>query len=459
MDIDPVSIASCVRNLSPSSSLSLIQKTKTAKKRKAEEELAPQLSDHEKRPQQVAMSDIPLVRNADAWAKVLKHEGLKFLVPVRLSWLYKGNKRELSINALVDTSAEAMIFDINFVEQMMMPWVKRETRLRLESADGSIVKRSDTVQVKNVMMFVLDARSGKNKTHDLVTEVACLEPGCLLILGFDWIMAECDKLSVTTPYGLELKRALEIEEVTDFSEFGEILKQSSYVSLIHVGKWESRHLLTSKTHRILSIIVGKDLKTLAERLPVQYRDFVQIFGKAAQASLPAHGPQDMVIDLEPGKQPPSAKLYPLSPDELELLKEYLDEMLRTGKILPSKSSARGPIFFAKQANGKLRIVVDYRDLNTITVKDKYPLPLMTTLMEQVGTSQVFSKLDLKLGFNLLWIAEGDECKTAFKTRYGLYEYTVMPFGLTNAPSVFQRYLDNILSEKIDCGVVVYIDDI
>jgi len=405
------------------------------------------------------VSDIPLVRNADTRAKVLKREGLKFLVPVKLSWLYEENKREPSSNALVDTSAEATIFDTDFVEQMMMPWVKRETRLRLESAEGSILKRLGTVQVKNVEICMPDTRSGKNKTLDLVTEVACLEPGCPLILGFDWITTQCDKLTVTTPYGLELKRALEIEEVMDFSEFDEILEQSSYVSLIHVGKWESRRLSTGKACKIMQIIVGEDLKTLAERLPVQYTDFVEIFGKATQASLPAHVPQDIVIDLKPGKQPPSGKLYPLSPDELELLNEYLDEILRTGKIWPSKSSAGAPIFFAKQANGKLRIVVDYRGLNAITIKDKYPLPLMTTLMEQVGTSQVFSKLDLKLGFNLLRIAEADEWKTAFKTRYGLYEYTVMPFGLTNTPSVFQRHLNNILSEKIDHSMVVYIDNI
>ena len=158
-------------------------------------------------------------------------------------------------------------------------------------------------------------------------------------------------------------------------------------------------------------------------------------------------------------QPPSGKLYPLSPDELELLKEYLDEMLKNGNIRPSKSSAGAPIFFAKQANGKWQIVVDYRRLNAITIKDKYPLPLMTTLMEQVGKSQIFSKLDLKLDLNLLRIAEGDEWKTAFKTRYGLYEHTVIPFGLINAPSVFQRHLNNILTEKIDREVVVYIDDI
>jgi len=107
----------------------------------------------------------------------------------------------------------------------------------------------------------------------------------------------------------------------------------------------------------------------------------------------------------------------------------------------------------------LRIVVDYRGLNAITIKDKYPLPLMTTLIEQVSISQIFSKLDLKLGFKIMCIAEGYKWKTAFKTRYVLYEYTVMPFGLIKAPSVFQRHLNNILGEKIERGVVVYIDNI
>jgi len=107
-------------------------------------------------------------------------------------------------------------------------------------------------------------------------------------------------------------------------------------------------------------------------------------------------------------------------------------MLKNGKIRHRKCSARSPTFFSKQANGNLRTVVEYRGLNAITIKDKYSLLLMTTLMEQVGTSQIFSKLDLKLVFNLLRIAEGDEWKTAFKTRYGLNKYTVMAFGLTNA---------------------------
>jgi len=251
---------------------------------------------------------------------------------------------------------------------------------------------------------------------------------------------------------------LEFEEVTDFSDFDEILEHVKYIGLIHVGEMESPQVPTGQALDVMQTTTTENLHGLAERLPTQYRDFVRIFGKEAQAALLVHGEQDMTIDLEPGKQPPLGKLYPMSQDELELLKEYLDELLKNGKIRSSKSSTGAPIFVAKQANGKLRIVVDYHGLNAITIKDKYPLPLMITLMEQVGNSQIFSMLDLKLGFNLLSVAEGDEWKTAFKTPYSLYEYTVIPFGLNNASSVFQRHLNNILKEKIDRGVVVYIDD-
>jgi len=296
------------------------------------------------------------------------------------------------------------ILDTDFVEQMMILWVKRENRLRVKSADGSLLKRSGTVQVKQVQLEVPNARSGKQKILDLVTEVGCFEPGCALILGFDWITAHYNKLTVTSPYVLELMRALEIEEVTDFSEFDEILEHAKYVSLIYVGEMESPRVPISQAFDVIQITAAENLLGLAERWPTKYRDFVQVFGKEAQAVLPAHGEQDMTIDLEPGKQPPSGKLYPLSPDELKLLKEYLNEMLKNGKIHPSKSSAGAPIFFAKQANGKLRLVVDYRGINAITIKDKYFLPLMTTRMEQVGTSQIFSMLDLKLAFNLLRIA-------------------------------------------------------
>jgi len=155
---------------------------------------------------------------------------------------------------------------------------------------------------------VPDARSGKQKILDLVTEVACLEPGSPLILGFYWITAHCDNLRVTSPYGLELKRALEIEEVTDFSEFDEILERAKYFGLIHVGEMESPRVPTGQGFDVMQITAAENLQGLEERLLTQYRDFVRILGKEAQAALPAHGEQDRTIDLEPGKQPPSGKL-------------------------------------------------------------------------------------------------------------------------------------------------------
>ena len=141
--------------------------------------------------------------------------------------------------------------------------------------------------------------------------------------------------------------------------------------------------------------------------------------------MPEHSLWDIKIDFKPGKQSPNSHLYPLSHNELEALHEYIDEMLKTGKIRPSKGSAGAPVFFVPKTHGRgLRVVVDYRGLNAITIKDRYPLPLMSELMDRVGRAKWFTKLDLKNGYNLVRVASGHEWKTAFKTRYGAFEFTV-----------------------------------
>ena len=123
-------------------------------------------------------------------------------------------------------------------------------------------------------MEVPDARSGKQNILELVTEAACLEPGLLLILGFAWITAHCDKFKVTSPYGLEPKHALEIAEVKDFSEFDEILEHAKYVQLIHVGEKESHQAPTGQAFDVMQMIAAGNLQGLAQRLPTQYRDFI-----------------------------------------------------------------------------------------------------------------------------------------------------------------------------------------
>ena len=163
--------------------------------------------------------------------------------------------------------------------------------------------------------------------------------------------------------------------------------------------------------------------------------------------------------IQASVQLPAAKLYPMSQDELQLLRKYINEMLANCKIQPGSGALSCPGFLVKEKTGKMRLVVYYRGLNTITIKNSYLIPFMTTLMEPIQDITWFTKLDLKNGFNLILVKEGDKWKPAFKTRYGMYEYKVIAFGLANAPSVFQKYVNNVLKEHLYKGVVVYIDDI
>ena len=141
------------------------------------------------------------------------------------------------------------------------------------------------------------------------------------------------------------------------------------------------------------------------------------------------------------------------------MKEYIDENLKKGYIQPSQSPAGYPIFFVPKPNGKLRPCIDYRQLNEITIKNRYPLPLISELQDRLQGAQYFTALELKGAYNLIRIKEGEEWKTAFRTRYGHFEYKVMPFGLTNAPAAFQTMINHVLRKYLDISVVAYLDDI
>ena len=157
--------------------------------------------------------------------------------------------------------------------------------------------------------------------------------------------------------------------------------------------------------------------------------------------------------------PPIGKLYNMSEKELKSLKEYIDEMLGKGFIRSSSSPAGAPVLFAKKKDGTLQLCVDYRALNKITKKNRYPLPLIGTLVDQLRKAKIFTKIDLRAGYNNVRVAQGHEWKTAFRTRYGSFEYLVMPFGLTNAPSAFQFFMNEIFHDMVDVCVVIYLDDI
>ena len=214
-------------------------------------------------------------------------------------------------------------------------------------------------------------------------------------------------------------------------------------------------------HHVFGMAVchDKDGEDISLRLIDHYKDYADIFSKEKIHALPEHSKYDHKISLEPGTMPPFGPIYPLSESEIRVIRKYLDEMLTSGKIVRSTSLAAAPILFVPKPDGMLRLCIDYRGLNKITIKNRYPLLLMNELRDRPGKARYFTKLDLRNGFYLLRIATGDEWKTSFRCRYGLYEYTVMPFGLCNAPSTFQSMINDVFHDLLDEGVVVYVDNI
>ena len=194
-------------------------------------------------------------------------------------------------------------------------------------------------------------------------------------------------------------------------------------------------------------------------LPVEHHKWASIFSREQTNKLPSHCAYDHRIKLVEGAEAPWGPLYGMSEQELRVLREWLDKKVAAGKITKSNSSAVAPILLVKKHDICVHLCMDYRALNKVTVKNRYPLPLMTELRERLNTAKVFTKLDNKNGYHLVRMAEEDEEKTAFRTRFGLYHWRVMLFGLCNSPATFQSMMDNIFHDLLYNDVIVYLDDI
>ena len=194
-------------------------------------------------------------------------------------------------------------------------------------------------------------------------------------------------------------------------------------------------------------------------VPQEYHDFADVFSKAKATTLAPHHEYDLRIDLEEGTSPLLGTVYSLSQTELGALHTFIDEHLSYGFIKQSTSAHGAPVLFTHKKDGSLRLCVNYQGLNKLTKKDRYPLPLISNLLDSPSKAKIYSKIDLCHAYHLVRIAEGDEWKTAFRTRYGSFEWNVMPFSLTNAPAAFQRFVNSILVDLLNVSVVVYLDDI
>jgi hypothetical protein len=212
----------------------------------------------------------------------------------------------------------------------------------------------------------------------------------------------------------------------------------------------------STPRRAVERVCAATVKEVKDILVV--REFPDVFPEDL-LGLPPERDVEFVIELQPGIAPISRRSYRMAPKELAELKTQLQDLLNKGFIRPSSSPWGCPTIFVKKKDQTLRLCVDYRPLNEVTIKNKYPLPRIDLLFDQLSGANVFSKIDLRSGYHQIRIRPEDVPKTAFTTRYGLYEYLVMSFGLTNAPAHFMYLMNSVFMPELDKFVVVFIDDI
>ncbi|KAA0031864.1 ty3-gypsy retrotransposon protein [Cucumis melo var. makuwa] len=225
-----------------------------------------------------------------------------------------------------------------------------------------------------------------------------------------------------------------------------------------ISAMRASKLLSQGTWSILASMMDTGEVDVSLSLEPVVSDYPDVLSEELPG-LPPHREIEFAIELEPGTIPISRAPYRMAPAELKELKVQLQKLLDKGFIRPSVSPFGAVVLFVKKKDGSMRLCIDYRELNKVTVKNRYPLPKIDDLFDQLQGATVFSKIDLRSGYHQLRIKDGDVPKTAFRSRYGHYEFIVMSFGLTNAPAVFIDLMNKVFREFLDTFVIVFIDDI
>lgn len=371
------------------------------------------------------------------------------------------NGRTVSLCAMIDSGATGNFINGSVIRKYGLPTEKLAQPKALAVVDGRPIEAGRVTHCTPEMRLSTD-----NHNEDISLWITSLGRHDV-ILGLPWLEANNPRIDwnartirwtksgPTSALPARPPRSeLSTVEIASIS-----LEQAKRISREDMECCVLLHVRFSASSELeISAMTGDDVGDNND-IPEEFREFADVFSKTNAEQLPEHSKYDHHIDVEEGKTPPFGRLYNLSETELKALDAYLRENLSRGFIRASNSPAGAPVLFVKKKDGSLRLCVDYRRLNDITVKNRYPLPLIQESLDRLRDAKWFSKIDLRGAYNLIRVAEGDEWKTAFRTRYGLFEYNVMPFGLTNAPATFQRMINEVMRDFLDVKVIVYLDDI
>ena len=389
-------------------------------------------------------------------------DGLHYHIPV----IIKGINRSRRVIAMIDCGASDVFMHGRYASANHIITQKLEVPIPVRNIDGS---PNAAGPITHCVWLDMTIGNNTTRTRFLITNLSSED----IILGKTWLDSQnpavnwagkyvempdspadpstlpdpLQKISMNRSQRRRWVKAGVLEHATDelWSHAGFTINASTTLSTELAAKEHASHAARS----------------FEEMVPKEYHDFAKVFSDEDAQRLPQHQPWDHTIDLKPDA-PDSlrAKIFPMPVNEQEALDAFLKEHLDKGYIVPSKSPMASPFFFVKKKDGKLRPVMDYRKLNDITIKNVYPLPLASDIINRLRGAKIFTKFDVRWGYNNIRIKEGDEYKAAFVTNRGLYEPKVMYFGLTNSPATFQTLMNVIFADLIAEGkVAVYLDDI
>jgi transposase InsO family protein len=367
-----------------------------------------------------------------------------------LSMVFKGSAAGTSASFLLDTGASDNFVSLAFTKLMGVKVQPIENEVTLGTGDKVPLKGCCEIRVR---------------LGDYQAQVPCFVSDLALdfqvILGNAWLKAHKAHFDFETGTVVLKKHNRRITLRSSKSSLqsakqstpGRIPKVLSAMQLKRAVKKGEKVLLCQ-----LSEVKMDNLK-VPENVQSLLTEFADVFPDELPSGLPPSRNVGHSIPTEIGAPPPFRPLYRLSPAETEEVRKTLSELLQRGYIEPSSSPYGAPVLFVSKKDGSLRMVQDYRFLNKITIKNRYPLPRIDDLLDKIGGSTHFSSIDLRSGYHQIRITDEDVPKTAFRTPFGHYQFKVLSFGLTNAPATFQRVMNDVFSQFVGNFMVVYLDDI
>lgn len=390
----------------------------------------------------------------------------------------------MQTEALVDSGATTNFIDKSYVEKNHLVTNRLTVPYEVRNADGTPNKAG---RIRDYVRAYVEIGTHKTTHYLFVTNLGDKD----MMLGYtylynhnpqiDWRAGEWEFTRCPDTCADKARKTRAVEEETDelqlepdlpwessLDDLGDEDTENPYINWIDMDnpndRTQAQVIATMFDEKDMDMEVDEDdedTRNWKSHVPEWLHEYGDVFSKTKSECMPERKPYDHPIDLVEGASlPKPAKVYPLSPNGRNSLDNWIDEELKKGYIRPSKSPVAAPFFFVKKHDGSLRPVMDYRALNAVTVKNRYPIPRIADLIDSLSQASIFTKLDLRWGYNNVRIREGDEWKTAFVTRRGLFETTVMYFGCCNAPATFQNMMNNILGDLIRQGsVMVYLDNI